>query len=88
MVKADTRSSDSRLALNVRQAFDVRNRLVEIRSPQNDVEDSVIQRLLDNNSNLIGMIDPNGNSSGNEFDGEDRMTGSTHRLNGVTEYTY
>lgn len=88
LVKTDTSSGDNSLALRVEQAFDVRNRLVEIRSPQNDVEDSVIQRLLDNNSNLVGMIDPNGNPSSNEYDGEDRLIGNTHRLNGITEYTY
>jgi len=88
LIQTNTRSSDNSLALRVQQAFDVRNRLVEIRAPQNDVEDSVIQRLLDDNSNLSGMIDPNGNQTSNRYDGEDRMTGNTHRLNGITGYTY
>jgi len=88
LIQTNTRSSDNSLALRVQQAFDVRNRLVEIRAPQNDVEDSVIQRLLDDNSNLTGMIDPNGSQSSNQFDGEDRMIGNTHRLNGITAYTY
>jgi len=88
LIQTNTSSSDASLALRVQQAFDVRNRLVEIRAPQNDVEDSVIQRLLDDNSNLSGMIDPNGSQSSNRFDGEDRMTGNTHRLSGITEYSY
>ncbi|MBN4073889.1 hypothetical protein JYU18_01385 [bacterium AH-315-E07] len=37
LIQTNTSSSDNSLALRVQQAFDVRNRLVEIRAPQNDV---------------------------------------------------
>ncbi|MCZ6804625.1 MAG: putative Ig domain-containing protein [Proteobacteria bacterium] len=88
LIQTDTSNADSTLALIVQQAFDTRNRLIEIRMPHNGTEDSITQRLLDNNSNLMGLIDPNGNSSGNVFDGEDRLTENTHRLSGITTYEY
>jgi RHS repeat-associated protein len=88
LIKTDTSNADTSLTLQVEQAFDNRNRLVEIRMPHNGTEDSITQRILDNNSNLTGLVDPNGNPSSNQFDGEDRLIENTHRLNGITTYEY
>ena len=61
---------------------------MEFRAPHSDTEESVTERILDNNSNLTGLIDPNANQSANIFDAEDRLVESTHRENGVSTYAY
>ena len=58
------------------------------RPPHVGTEESITERILDNNNNLTGLIDPNGSQSGNIFDAEDRLIESTHRENGVSIYTY
>jgi len=88
LVQTDTRNSDSGLALTVERIFDARNRLFESTKPHLGGEDSITTRTLDNNSNIIGLKDPNDNSTSNEFDDEDRLIKNTHRLDGVTRYEY
>ncbi len=88
LIQTDTSNSDASLAMMVQRAFDNRNRRIEIRMPHNGTEDSILQRILDGNSNITGLTDPNGNATSNIFDGEDRSTENTHRLNGVTTYEY
>ena len=53
-----------------------------------NLNQSITQRLLDENSNLVELIDPNGNSSLNVYDAEDRLETNTHREGGVTAYAY
>ena len=87
LIQTDTFNSDSNLALTVARAFDNRNRLTHIAAPHL-VGESVSQRTLDNNSNLTGLTDPNLATSSNVYDAEDRLIENTHRLNGITRYTY
>ena len=87
VIETQTRSSDNSLALQVSSVFDSRNRLIETRAPHLSGE-SITQRMLDNNSNLIELIDPNGNSSFNSYDKSNRLTDNTHRLSGITQYQY
>jgi RHS repeat-associated protein len=88
LIQTDTKNSDGSLALTVQKVFDTRNRFMETSSPHNGAESSIAQQALDNNSNIIGSTDPNGNSAGNRYDGEDRLISNTHRLNGTTAYEY
>jgi RHS repeat-associated protein len=87
-VQTDTKNSDGSLALTVQKVFDVRNRFIETSSPHIGAESSVAQQALDNNSNIVGSTDPNGNDASNQYDGENRLISNTHRLNGVTSYEY
>lgn len=88
VIKTETTNSDGSLALLVDSIYDNRNRLKETRAPHVGVEESITQRILDNNSNLIALIDPNGNSSNNSYDPFNRLDTNTHREGGVTDYTY
>jgi len=88
LIKSDTKNSDNSLALELEKAFDNRNRYIETRLPHAGSEESVTKQILDNNSNLTSLTDPNGNSSSNQYDDEDRLIENTHRLNGVTKYEY
>ncbi len=88
LIQTDTFNSGGDLALTVRQVFDKRNRLIDIQAPHSETEDSVLQRALDNNNNIVGLIDPNGNSSSSSYDGEDRLLEYVHRLDGITRYEY
>jgi YD repeat-containing protein len=58
----------------VASVCDNRNRLIKTQAPHTDTEDSISERLLDNNSNLTGMTDPNGNSSTNQYDPFNRLS--------------
>ena len=87
VIRTETRSSDASLALEVDSVFDSRNRLIETRAPHLTGH-SITRRILDNNSNLTELIDPNGNSSFNDYDASNRLTENTHRLDGITEYVY
>ena len=88
VVKTETTTSDGSLALLVDSVYDTRNRLIETRAPHVGVEESITKRFLDNNSNLVGLMDPNGNNSSNAYDPFNRLAENTHRLDGVTAYTY
>ena len=88
VTQTETRSSDGSLALLVNSLYDNRNRLTETRAPHVDVEESITQRILDANSNLIGLIDPNGNPSNNGYDENNRLESNTHREGGITQYEY
>ena len=86
VVQSETRSGDASLALVVSSVFDNRNRLVETRAPHVGVEESITERVLDENSNLVGLVDPNGAMSSNlPFN---RLAENTHRLDGITTYGY
>lgn len=61
VIKTETTHSDGSLALLVDSIYDNRNRLTETRAPHGQTEELITQRILDENSNLIGLIDPNGN---------------------------
>ena len=88
VIATETHSADGSLALLVQSVYDNRNRLLETRAPHLGPEDSVTTRLLDENSNLVGLIDPNGNASSNRYDPFDRLVENTHRLDGKTTYEY
>ena len=88
VVKTETTSGDDTLATLVDRVYDVRNRLVSVRSPHVGVEESITQRVLDENSNLVGLVDPNGASSSNAYDPFNRLVKNTHRLGGETVYAY
>ena len=88
LIQADTHNANGSLARTVQSAFDSRNRLIRLTQPHSGVQQSVQQTILDNNSNIIGTVDPNGGNSSHRYDGEDRLIGDTHRLNGITQYTY
>ena len=94
LIRTETKSSDGSLALFTESLYDVRNRLVTTTAPHTtDTStgqplNSVYQRVLDNNSNLTSMIDPNGNPSSTIFDAFDRVESSTHREGGITQYEY
>ena len=88
VTRTETRSSNGSLALLVDSIYDNRNRLIETRAPHVGVEESITQRILDENSNLIGLIDPNGNPSSNTYDPFNRLDINTHREGGVTDYSY
>ena len=83
VIKTETTSSDGSLALVVDSVFDNRNRLIETRAPHNLTEESITQRLLDENNNLIGLTDPNGNPSSNSYDASNRLESNAHRESGV-----
>ncbi|MBL4622698.1 MAG: RHS repeat protein, partial [Immundisolibacteraceae bacterium] len=87
LIQTDTLNSNGDLALTVSQTFDNRNRLASIASPHLG-GDSITQRVLDDNSNLTGLTDPNLATSSNQYDAEDRLIENSHRLNGITSYTY
>jgi RHS repeat-associated protein len=88
VIKTDTSSSDGSLALLVDSIYDNRNRLTQTKAPHVGIEESITQRILDENSNLIGLIDPNGNPSSNTYDPFNRLDSNTHRESGVTGYSY
>lgn len=88
VIKTETKNTDGSVALLVDSVYDNRNRLVQTKAPHAGVEESIMQRILDENSNLIGLIDPNGNSSSNSYDVFNRLETNTHRENGVTQYVY
>ncbi|RLD30171.1 MAG: hypothetical protein DRI70_01505, partial [Bacteroidetes bacterium] len=88
LIKTDAKNSDGSLARTIQGVFDTRNRYVESVAPHQSSENSIAQRTLDNNSNIIGLVDPNGNDSSSVHDAEDRLIQKTHRLNGVTRYEY
>ena len=85
--RTDIINSDSSAALQTELDYDSRNRLVGSRKPH-ELGESVMQTLLDPNSNRIGMVDPNNNASQYSYDAANRMASFTHSLNGVTRYTY
>ncbi|MBV1929022.1 MAG: hypothetical protein KUG81_05865 [Gammaproteobacteria bacterium] len=88
VIKTDTNNADGSLALLVDSVYDNRNRLTQTSAPHNATEASISQRVLDENSNLISLIDPNGNASTNQYDAFNRLDSNTHRENGITQYTY
>ncbi|ODS24406.1 hypothetical protein AB835_03655 [Candidatus Endobugula sertula] len=88
LIQTDTQNTNGNVALTVQSAFDSRNRAVELSAPHLGEDHSTQQITLDNNSNIIGITDPNGGNSSSQYDGEDRLIRHTHRLNGITEYTY
>ena len=88
ITETETRNGDGSLALLVSSLFDDRNRLTQTKSPHSLTEDSIVQLILDNESNLESVIDPKGESSSNIYDAADRLTHATHRLNGTTQFTY
>ncbi len=93
VIKTETSNSDGTLALLVDSLYDQRNRLTETRAPHAQVngvttEESITQRILDANSNLTGLIDPNGNPSSNQYDPYNRLESNTHREGGITQYSY
>ncbi len=88
VTRTETRSSDGSLALLVDSIYDNRNRLTQTKAPHVGIEESITQRILDENSNLIGLIDPNGNPRSNVYDAFNRLDNNTHREGGITDYTY
>ncbi len=88
VIRTETTNSDGSLALLVDSLYDNRNRLTQTSAPHIGVDNSVTQRILDENSNLIGLIDPNGNPSNNSYDAFNRLETNTHREGGVTRYVY
>ena len=97
IVRTETRNSNgvltntdgsSSLALLVSNVYDNRNRLVETAAPHTSDLDSVTRLVLDENSNLTSIIDPNGNSSNSAYDPFNRLDESIHRLSGVATYDY
>ena len=88
VIRTDTTSADATLALTRDSVYDTRNRLTETRAPHLGLTESVTTRLLDANSNLVGLIDPNGSASSNAYDAFNRLATNTHRESGVTHYTY
>jgi len=88
VIRTETNSADNSLALLVNSVYDNRNRLTQTSAPHNETDDSINERILDENSNLINIIDPNGNSSTNQYDAFNRLDNNTHRENGTTQYSY
>lgn len=88
VTKTQTSSSDGSLALLVDSVYGNRNRLSQTSAPHLATDQSITQRTLDENSNLIGLIDPNGNSSTNNYDAYNRLNSNTHREGGITQYGY
>jgi RHS repeat-associated protein len=88
LVRTETANGDASLALLVEQVYDNRNRLVETHLAHAGGAESVTTRLLDENSNLVGLTDPNTNSSSNVYDAFNRLRTNTHRLQGETVYDY
>ncbi len=88
VIQTETTSEDGSLALLVDSVYDNRNRLTETRAPHLGTEASITRRILDENSNLVGLIDPNGNPSSNTYDPFNRLDSNTHREAGVTQYEY
>jgi len=84
----DVNDPSGLLVYTMSQAFDRRNRLISMTQPHDGQLESTTLYDLDENSNIIGMTDPNGASSTNEFDPANRLSRYTHRLNGITEYEY
>ncbi len=88
VLETETVNVDQSRALIETRVYDNRNRLIETRLPHDVNEDSVIGRILDENSNLVGLVDPNGATATNAYDPANRLDENTHRLNGVTDYEY
>ncbi|MEQ8937797.1 MAG: RHS repeat-associated core domain-containing protein, partial [Gammaproteobacteria bacterium] len=88
VIQTETLNSDGSLALLVDSVYDERNRLIETRAPHGQTDESITQRILDANSNLVGLIDPNGNQSTNTYDAFNRLENNIHRESGVTLYEY
>ncbi len=83
VIGTETVNADQTQALIETRLYDNRNRLIETRLPHNLNDDSVIQRILDENSNLVGLVDPNGATAANAYDPSNRLAENTHRLNVV-----
>lgn len=88
LVKTDAVNSNGSLATTLRHIYDVRNRLEASAQPHLGLTESITQYQLDNNSNNIGVTDPRKNGETSQFDGVDRLTSNTHRLNGISTYEY
>ena len=88
LVSTETRNADTTLALMVDNEYDTRNRLIRTIAPHDLTSDSITERILDENSNLVGLIDPNGNPSSTTFDAFNRLETNTHRESGITSYVY
>ena len=83
-----TLNADGSSALSNSNKYDQRNRLIENSAPHGVDTDSVIQYLLDPESNITGTIDPNGNLNESAYDASNRLARFTHRENGITDYQY
>ena len=83
-----TLNADGSSALSNSNKYDQRNRLIENSAPHGVDSDSVIQYLLDPESNVTGTIDPNGNLNESAYDASNRLARFTHRENGITDYQY
>lgn len=88
ITRTATNNADGSLALRVDSVFDHRNRLIQTASPHTDVEDSIVQLVLDNNDNLQALIDSKNQRSDNVYDEVNRLSTSTHRLDGDTTFEY
>ncbi|GAA6168313.1 PKD domain-containing protein [Sessilibacter corallicola] len=88
LTRADTISSNGLLARTVDLNYDSRNRLISVSAPHEDDQFSVTRWSLDGNSLPRIARDPKNQFSSAQFDAEDRVTQSVHRLDGITEFDY
>ena len=88
MVRTEIKNSDGSTAGWSSYVYDSRNREITSILPHKGSETSIWRTLYDNESNIAATTDPAGNVDIMEYDGINRRTGHTHRLNGTTSYEY
>ena len=87
-IKQDLLSAGGGSIQSMRYGYDSRNRNVEIALPHEGLTESIFQSIWDAESNLIAQTDPNGAQSHYSYDAVNRLSHSTHRLSGITQYQY
>ena len=88
IVRTEMKNSDGSIATWMTTVYDNRNRSISVTKPHKENENSTWRTLYDNESNVAATTDPAGNIDIMEYDGINRRTGHTHRLNGNTSYEY
>lgn len=69
-------------------SFDEEDRLIEIRAPHSDDQDSITQFAYDGEGNQTGILDPNGRISVQEFDAANRIVLSIDQSGSTTSFSY